>query len=175
MNVKNFNFLFLHLITHIILNIKIIQTYNFVDKQNPEIDEIYSQIPGFQSYSFTSNNSTLLIFDIYPDSKLTINFKIYSNDTILKSLLENKYQGLIIGFEFPFNSTRAEDGDKYKTDTMICSTNFQNSSCLDYFYSVKDEKFFKNQIENSNNFLIPSKNKILFLNYFQRFSLSRRY
>lgn len=131
-------------------------TYNFAGKQNFEIDQMYGQIPGFQSYTYL-NNKTLIIFDVYPDSFLTFNFKIYSNETGIKNYFDSSNFGLYIGFSFLLNNTVTNTDPKWRSDSMICFINKYTSSCLDYIYSFNDNKYFKNQIQNTESFLMSSK------------------
>ena len=143
---------FLNLSIILLTLIKQYSTYNFAGKQNFEIDQIYGQIPGFQSYTYSNQNKTLIIFDVYPDSILTFNFKIYSNDTAIKSLYEDKFRGFYIGFDFLYSKQK-----EYKPNSMICYLNVNASLCLDYFYAPKDEKYYKNQVQDTNGYLVASK------------------
>jgi hypothetical protein len=208
--------------------IKQISSYNFAGKQNPEIDTIFKQIPGFQSYTYLDNNQTLLIFDIYPESKLIFNLKIYSNNTNIKYYFEDKYKGLKIGLDFLLNAETESESDsdqdlntntnpysekekekenininsnrsindidnenktqiqihdlhinnnntvnsnvisnvnsnsnnnkKFRSDSFICNFNINLTTCSDYYFSIINKNFYKNEINDTNNYLILSKN-----------------
>ena len=127
--------------------------FNFAGKQNPEVDLYFSHITGTSLYFYEDNNNTLLIYNIYPDLRLKFSFKIYTNNTMLYQIYENKMKSIFIGIDFLFNSTDLSIID-YRGDIVICQLNINSFKCNDYLYDFKNQEYLRN---NQNNTLIGRK------------------
>jgi len=125
------------------------ETYNFVDKQNFEIDLNYDQIMGTDLYFYS--NQTLFLVNILPESSLSISMKLYTNETELISAIENN-KSLLFGFDF--NITNLDPlFPNLRSDIFLCMLNKNKTECSDYAYDLKENKY----IENSNGKLVKSK------------------
>lgn len=126
--------------------------YNFAGKQNPLIDLFYTQIPGKSMYVYEDFNKTMLIYTIYPDSMLKFTFKIYTNTSLLNDIFEKGQHGLILGFDFLFNSTDLSLSN-YRADAFFCLISLKQGNitvfCHDYLYSFNEKKYFRNDGKNA--------------------------
>lgn len=125
------------------------ETYNFVDKQNFEIDLNYDQIMGTNLYFYS--NHTLFLVNILPESSLSISMKLYTNDTELISAVDNN-KSLVFGFDF--NITNLDPLlPNMRSDIFLCMLNKNKTECSDFAYDLKENKY----IQNYNGRLVKSK------------------
>ena len=125
------------------------EIYNFVDKQNFEIDLNYDQIMGTDLYFYS--NDTLFLVNILPESSLSITMKLYTNETELISAVENN-KSLLFGFDF--NITNLDPLlPNLRSDIFLCMLNKNKTECSDFAYDLKENKY----LENSNRKFVKSK------------------
>jgi hypothetical protein len=118
------------------------QDYNFVDKQNYEIDLFYNNIPGTNLYFFNDNNSTIFMVTVFPELQLNIDFKFYTNNSQLINVIKDE-RSLFFGFDFNMtNYDIASSG--LRSDIFICTFNTRNSTCSDYAYDIIKNSYVLN-------------------------------
>ena len=125
------------------LVISSIYSYNFVDKQNYEIDLVYNYISGTNVYFPSIDNKTLLIYNIDPYLTLVFTIKLYTNDTNLIYGINDKslYFGLDLMIENLDITTR-----NYRGDIVVCKINKFELDCRDYAYDYSRQIY----VENAN-------------------------
>jgi hypothetical protein len=106
----------------------VLPKYNFNGQQRYEIDMEYNSLPGTNLYAFSEDNTTLFIIDIIPKKTLIMNFKVYTNDTLLIQRAKNS--SLFVGFDFNTEHTPPNK----KTDIVLCNFTAFDATCWDYLY-----------------------------------------
>jgi hypothetical protein len=124
--------------------------YNFVNKQNYEIDLVYDYITGTNIYFPTPDNKTLVIYNINPYLSLQFTFKMYTNDTNLISAV--KYTSLYFGLDLMIQNNDISTKN-YRGDVVVCKLNKLGLECKDYAYDLKNNLY----VDNTNGRKLKSK------------------
>jgi hypothetical protein len=127
------------------------EIYNFVDKQNFEIDLNYNQIMGTDLYFFSADNMSFFFVNIFPELNLSIDMKLYTNNTDLIHVIENN-DSLFFGLNFNITNLDPEFAN-LRSDIFLCNFNKNETVCSDYAYDLKQNKYLK----NLNGALVKSK------------------
>lgn len=119
------------------------EIYNFVDKQNYEIDLNYDQIKGNNLYFHSDDDLSLFLVTIYPYLNLMIDMKLYTNNTEIISAIDN-YNSLMFGFDFNFTNLDVVF-PYYRSDIFVCYFSKNMSQCSDYIFDITDNKYKNNE------------------------------
>ena len=150
--------IFLLFIKKIITKGNIRTSYNFGDKQNPEIDKSFNHVLGRNVYFVTEEpERSMYITAIYPSLTLEVKLKIYTD---LNELIEafNNGKKIYFGFDLLIENTdiSVENYNNYHTDIMVCIFDKTDVDCHDYVDNIENEAYELNDggvILNNN--LIP--------------------
>ena len=162
--------IFLLFIKKIITKGNIRTSYNFGDKQNPEIDKSFNHVLGRNVYFVTEEpERSMYITAIYPSLTLEVKLKIYTD---LNELIEafNNGKKIYFGFDLLIENTdiSVENYNNYHTDIMVCIFDKTDVDCHDYVDNIENEAYELNDggvILNNN--LIPLGFSNIDLNFIQ--------
>ena len=133
-------------------------SYNFGNKQNPEIDKSYNHVLGRNVYFVTEEpEKSMYITAIYPSLTLEVKLKIYTDSTALIEAFNNGKK-IYFGFDLLIDNTdiSVENYNNYHTDIMVCVFDKTDVDCHDYVDNFEKEEYELNDggvILNNN--LIP--------------------
>ena len=132
-------------------NLLLQNEYNFVDKQNYEIDLNYNQILGTNLFFYSNDNLSLFIVRIYPDVTLSITMKLYTSDSYLINVIDQN-NSIFMGIDF--NTPNLDIYfQNFQSDVFLCNFGKNNSNCSDYAINLQRNKY----INNKNAKVIQSK------------------
>lgn len=161
---------FLIVIKNIISKGNIRTSYNFGDKQNPEIDKSFNHVLGRNVYFITEEpEKTMYITAIYPSLTLEVKLKMYTDSTELIEAF-NSGKKIYFGFDLLIENTdiSVENYNNYHTDIMVCIFDKNDVDCHDYVDNIENEAYELNDggvILNNN--LIPLGFSNIDLNFIQ--------
>ena len=150
--------LLLLLIKSILSKGRIRTSYNFGNKQTPEIDKSYNHVLGRNVYFVTEEpEKSMYITAIYPSLTLEVKLKIYTDSTELIEAFNNGKK-IYFGFDLLIDNTdiSVENYNNYHTDIMVCVFDKIDVDCHDYVDNIEKEEYELNDggvILNNN--LIP--------------------
>ena len=150
--------IFLLFIKKIITKGNIRTSYNFGDKQNPEIDKSFNHVLGRNVYFVTEEpERSMYITAIYPSLTLEVKLKIYTDSNELIEAFNNGKK-IYFGFDLLIENTdiSVENYNNYHTDIMVCIFDKTDVDCHDYVDNIENEAYELNDggvILNNN--LIP--------------------
>ena len=150
--------LLLLLIKSILSKGRIRTSYNFGNKQTPEIDKSYNHVLGRNVYFVTEEpEKSMYITAIYPSLTLEVKLKIYTDSTELIEAFNNGKK-IYFGFDLLIDNTdiSVENYNNYHTDIMVCVFDKTDVDCHDYVDNIEKEEYELNDggvILNNN--LIP--------------------
>ena len=150
--------LLLLLIKSILSKGRIRTSYNFGNKQTPEIDKSYNHVLGRNVYFVTEEpEKSMYITAIYPSLTLEVKLKIYTDSTDLIEAFNNGKK-IYFGFDLLIDNTdiSVENYNNYHTDIMVCVFDKTDVDCHDYVDNIEKEEYELNDggvILNNN--LIP--------------------
>jgi hypothetical protein len=127
--------------------------YNFVNQQNYEIDLVYDYISGTNIYFPTSDNKTLVIYNINPYLTLQFTFKMYTNDSNLISAVN--YKSLYFGLDLMIHNNDISTKN-YRADVVVCRLNRLDVECKDYAYDILKKLY----VDNTNGKILKSKSNL---------------
>ena len=145
-------------------------SYNFGDKQNPEIDKSFNHVLGRNVYFVTEEpEKSMYITAIYPSLTLEVKLKIYTDSTQLIEAFNNGKK-IYFGFDLLIENTdiSVENYNNYHTDIMVCIFDKTDVDCHDYVDNIENEAYELNDggvIINNN--LIPLGFSNINLNFIQ--------
>ena len=145
-------------------------SYNFGDKQNPEIDKSFNHVLGRNVYFVTEEpEKSMYITAIYPSLTLEVKLKIYTDSTELIEAFNNGKK-IYFGFDLLIENTdiSVENYNNYHTDIMVCIFDKTDVDCHDYVDNIENEAYELNDggvILNNN--LIPLGFSNIDLNFIQ--------
>ena len=163
--------IFLITIKNIILKGNIRTSYNFGDKQNPEIDKSFNHVLGRNVYFVTEEpERSMYITAIYPSLTLEVKLKIYTDSIQLIEAFNNGKK-IYFGFDLLIENTdiSVENYNNYHTDIMVCIFDKNDVDCHDYVDNIENEAYELNDggvILNNN--LIPLGFSNIDLNFIQQ-------
>ena len=162
--------LLLLLIKSILSKGRIRTSYNFGNKQTPEIDKSYNHVLGRNVYFVTEEpEKSMYITAIYPSLTLEVKLKIYTDSTALIDAFNNGKK-IYFGFDLLIDNTdiSVENYNNYHTDIMVCVFDKTDVDCHDYVDNFEKEEYELNDggvILNNN--LIPLGFSNIDLNFIQ--------
>ena len=145
-------------------------SYNFGNKQTPEIDKSYNHVLGRNVYFVTEEpEKSMYITAIYPSLTLEVKLKIYTDSTALIEAFNNGKK-IYFGFDLLIDNTdiSVENYNNYHTDIMVCVFDKTDVDCHDYVDNIEKEEYELNDggvILNNN--LIPLGFSNIDLNFIQ--------
>ena len=145
-------------------------SYNFGDKQNPEIDKSFNHVLGRNVYFVTEEpEQSMYITAIYPSLTLEVKLKIYTDSTQLIEAFNNGKK-IYFGFDLLIENTdiSVENYNNYHTDIMVCIFDKTDVDCHDYVDNNENEAYeLKDGGVIINNNLIPLGFSNINLNFIQ--------
>lgn len=124
-------------------DVQVQNIYNFVDKQNYEIDLMHNQLLGTNLYFYSNDNLSLFIINFYPDVTLSIIMKLYTNDPYLIRMI-NQNKTIFMGFDFNIPNLDIYFPN-FQSDIFLCSFGKNNSNCMDYAFDLQENKYINNK------------------------------
>ena len=135
--------LLLLLIKSILSKGRIRTSYNFGNKQTPEIDKSYNHVLGRNVYFVTEEpEKSMYITAIYPSLTLEVKLKIYTDSTDLIEAFNNGKK-IYFGFDLLIDNTdiSVENYNNYHTDIMVCVFDKTDVDCHDYVDNIEKEEY----------------------------------